>query len=75
MSASRRRQRRLARQSQKKKCSSCGNKTRWLSVEGLCWDCLIKEVKKKSPLYIPEEADDSATTTDTSDNPLSSKDW
>ncbi len=53
------------RRSLKKICSSCGNETRWLSVEGNCWDCTVKAAKDKAPLYIElqeEESEDSESS-------------
>lgn len=38
-----------------KKCEKCGTETRWLSVEGFCWDCTITEAKNRVPLYIEKE--------------------
>lgn len=35
-----------------KKCEKCGTETRWLSVDGLCWDCTVKDIKNKVPLFI-----------------------
>ncbi len=53
------------RRSTKKVCASCGNETRWLSVEGTCWDCTIKAARNKAPLYIEpqeEESEDSESS-------------
>jgi hypothetical protein len=38
-------------------CKTCKQETRWLGVEGSCWDCTVKAVKNKPPVYIelPEE--------------------
>jgi hypothetical protein len=53
------------RRSTKKVCNSCGNETRWLSVEGTCWDCTVKAAKDKVPLFIEpqeEESDESESS-------------
>ncbi|RJP77800.1 MAG: hypothetical protein C4524_07525 [Candidatus Zixiibacteriota bacterium] len=43
-----------------KVCASCGNETRWLSVDNMCWDCTIQAAKNKTPIYIePHEEEDS----------------
>jgi hypothetical protein len=47
------------RRSIKKVCASCSNETRWLSVDGLCWDCTIKEAKDKAPIYIESQEEES----------------
>lgn len=39
-------------------CTVCRKKTCWLSVNGRCWDCLVKEVKNKKPLIIPKDIDE-----------------
>jgi glucan phosphoethanolaminetransferase (alkaline phosphatase superfamily) len=39
-------------------CAECGSETRWLSVEGTCWDCTVKAAKNKVPLYIEQQEDD-----------------
>lgn len=51
----RRRRREPRGRKPQKKCKSCGTETRWLSVEGDCWDCCVKAVKNKSPIYIEPE--------------------
>ena len=33
-------------------CSACEKKTRWLSVDGLCWDCTVTSAKNKIPIHI-----------------------
>jgi hypothetical protein len=33
-------------------CSGCQKETRWLSVEGTCWDCTIQTSKNKVPLNV-----------------------
>ena len=44
------------RRSPMKVCSVCREETRWLSVDGMCWDCTIKAVKNKVPIFIePQE--------------------
>ena len=53
------------RRSAQKKCASCNLETRWLSVEGTCWDCTVKSAKDKVPLFIEsqeEESEDSETS-------------
>jgi hypothetical protein len=54
------------RRSLKKVCKSCGNETRWLSVEATCWDCTVKAARDKAPLFVEpqeEESDESESST------------
>jgi hypothetical protein len=52
-----------SRRAHRKRCRACGYDTRWLSVDGMCWDCTVKSVKAKAPIYIesteeePESSD------------------
>jgi len=39
-------------------CSTCSSETRWLSVDGLCWDCTVKAAKNKIPIQIDTSEDD-----------------
>jgi len=43
------------RKSKKKICSACKRKTKWLSVDGLCWKCTVKMAKNKPPIVIESE--------------------
>lgn len=45
------------RRSGVKVCTVCKSETKWLSVEGMCWNCTVENAKKKIPLHveIPEE--------------------
>jgi len=38
-------------------CVNCHNKSNWLSVDGLCWNCLKEAVKMKKPLWIQGSPD------------------
>lgn len=46
------------RRSSVKVCSVCQTETRWLSVDGKCWDCTIKAAKNKVPLFIEPQDED-----------------
>jgi hypothetical protein len=46
------------RRSSVKVCSVCQTETRWLSVDGKCWDCTIKAAKNKVPLFIELQDED-----------------
>ncbi len=40
------------RRSKLKTCTVCAAKTRWLSVDGRCWECTIQSAKSKVPLFV-----------------------
>jgi len=46
------------RRSNTKICKVCQNETRWLSVDGMCWDCTVNAAKRKVPLYIEIQEED-----------------
>jgi len=52
-----------SRHPRRKRCRACGYDTRWLSIDGMCWDCTVKSVRNKAPIYIesteeePESSD------------------
>jgi len=49
---------RVVQVSQKfKPCVRCHKKSHWLSVEGLCWECLKSTVKGKKPQWDIEPPD------------------
>lgn len=31
-------------------CEICGKESRWRSIDGKCWNCLIKEVKERDEI-------------------------
>ena len=35
-----------------KTCAGCQRKTRWLSVEKMCWECTINTAKNRIPIFI-----------------------
>lgn len=47
------------RRSRIKVCSNCDKETRWLSVEGLCWDCTVSAIRRKTPIYIEPQEEES----------------
>ncbi len=55
--------------SQMRKCSECGSRTRWLSVDALCWDCTVKAAKNKMPIFI-ETSEEEQEGTDANSNIL-----
>jgi len=59
------------RRGRAKVCAVCGNPTRWLSVDGMCWDCTVKAAKNKVPIYI-EQQEEETESTDLSSNLLNS---
>jgi hypothetical protein len=50
------------RRSLKKTCRSCGQVTTWLSVDRNCWDCTVKAVKNKAPIYIEAQEEESESS-------------
>ena len=57
-----------SRRAHRKRCRACGYDTRWLSIDGMCWDCTVKSVRNKAPIYIesteeePESSDIGTTS-------------
>ncbi len=40
------------RRSKLKICTSCEKESKWLSVDGRCWECTVEMAKGKIPLHI-----------------------
>ena len=51
-----------SRHPRRKRCRACGYDTRWLSVDGMCWDCTVKSVKSKMPIFIESQEEESEST-------------
>jgi len=45
------------RKNPEKRCKNrkCRKVTRWLSVDGLCWDCAVQAVRNRAPLLPPKD--------------------
>lgn len=46
------------RRSALKVCAICQTETRWVSVDGVCWQCTVQAAKKKVPLHIEIQEED-----------------
>lgn len=51
-----------SRHPRRKRCRACGYDTRWLSVDGMCWDCTVKSVKSKTPIYLETQEEEPEST-------------
>ena len=56
------------RRSKSKVCSVCNSATKWLSVDGMCWECTVENAKKKIPLHVEISDDESGGSETLSDN-------
>ena len=48
------------RRSKLKVCRACQKETKWLSVDGKCWECTIDTAKTKIPLHIEPSEEEHA---------------
>jgi hypothetical protein len=56
------------RRSEVKVCAVCKSETKWLSVDGMCWNCTVDNAKKKVPLHVDLSEEDQSGSDSVSDN-------